>query len=188
MPPDVLAIADRLWNGEISTSTFHPVDHIGGLAEITDGVASSPPSPTSPPSPPTTGWSWSTRARASWPAPSTTTSAAWTAGPPQHRHLLPRPHRPRLRGAGLGRGGRGRRLGRPEVIAHHALPARFDRYIFTAGLQHRSSTAASSASPTSNWPTEYRYPDRTYHDTLDLSVGGARFALHHEGRDRRPHL
>ena len=38
MPSDVLAVADRLWNGELSTSTFHPVDHIGGFVEITDGV------------------------------------------------------------------------------------------------------------------------------------------------------
>ena len=42
MPSDVLAVADRLWNGELSTSTFHPVDHIGGFVEITDGVGFCP--------------------------------------------------------------------------------------------------------------------------------------------------
>jgi alkyl sulfatase BDS1-like metallo-beta-lactamase superfamily hydrolase len=29
------------------------------------------------------------------------------------------------------------------------------------------------------WPTEYRYPDRTYRDHLDLEVGGRRAELHH---------
>jgi alkyl sulfatase BDS1-like metallo-beta-lactamase superfamily hydrolase len=29
------------------------------------------------------------------------------------------------------------------------------------------------------WPTEYRYPDVTYRDALDLDVGRVRFALHH---------
>ena len=29
------------------------------------------------------------------------------------------------------------------------------------------------------WPTEYRYPDRTYRDRLDLEVGGTRAELHH---------
>ena len=42
MPSDVLAVADRLWKGEVSTSTFHPVDHIGGFVEITDGVGFCP--------------------------------------------------------------------------------------------------------------------------------------------------
>jgi alkyl sulfatase BDS1-like metallo-beta-lactamase superfamily hydrolase len=29
------------------------------------------------------------------------------------------------------------------------------------------------------WPTEYRYPDRTYRDHLELDVGGRRAELHH---------
>ena len=50
-----------------------------------------------------------------------------------------------------------------------------------------SSTAASSVSPTCNWPTEYRYPDRTYHDSLDISVGGVDFALRHEKGETDDH-
>ena len=42
MASDVLSVADRLWNGELSTSTFHPVDHVGGFVEITDGVGFCP--------------------------------------------------------------------------------------------------------------------------------------------------
>ena len=72
------------------------------------------------------------------------------------------------------------------MIAHHALPARFDRYIFTAGyntiINRRQFGFADL-----NWPTEYRYPDRTYHDRLDLSVGGLDFVLRHEKGETDDH-
>ena len=42
MPRDVLSVAERLWNGELSTSTFHPLGHMGGFVEITDGVGFCP--------------------------------------------------------------------------------------------------------------------------------------------------
>ncbi len=38
MSTDVLALADRLWNGQAHTSEFHPVGHLGGLAEICEDV------------------------------------------------------------------------------------------------------------------------------------------------------
>ena len=38
-----------------------------------------------------------------------------------------------------------------------------------------------------NWPTEYRYPDRTYHDALDVSVGGVDFSLRHEKGETDDH-
>ena len=66
----------------------------------------------------------------------------------------------------------------PVVVAHEALPARFDRYIMTAGyngiINRRQFNIESF-----EWPTEYRYPDRTYRDHLDLDVGGRRAELHH---------
>ncbi len=36
---DVLALADRLWRGEVTTTELHPVGPVDGLAEIGDGVA-----------------------------------------------------------------------------------------------------------------------------------------------------
>ena len=66
----------------------------------------------------------------------------------------------------------------PVVVAHEALPARFDRYIRTAGYNaviNRRQFAIDSL----EWPTEYRYPDRTYRDHLDLEVGGVTGRLHH---------
>jgi alkyl sulfatase BDS1-like metallo-beta-lactamase superfamily hydrolase len=74
----------------------------------------------------------------------------------------------------------------PEVIAHHALPARFDRYIFTAGYNTVINRRQFGFKDL-NWPTEYRYPDRTYHDSLDLSVGGVNFSLRHEKGETDDH-
>src|SRR5262245_59888054 len=39
MSDDVLEFADRLWRGEVGPSDYHPVSHLGGLAEICDVVA-----------------------------------------------------------------------------------------------------------------------------------------------------
>jgi alkyl sulfatase BDS1-like metallo-beta-lactamase superfamily hydrolase len=64
------------------------------------------------------------------------------------------------------------------VIAHEALPARFDRYILTAGYNEVINRRQFRV-PNLRWPTEYRYPDRTYRDTLTLDVGALTFHLHH---------
>jgi alkyl sulfatase BDS1-like metallo-beta-lactamase superfamily hydrolase len=74
----------------------------------------------------------------------------------------------------------------PQVIAHHALPARFDRYIFTAGYNTIINRRQFGFTDL-NWPTEYRYPDRTYHETLDVSVGSVGFALRHEKGETDDH-
>jgi alkyl sulfatase BDS1-like metallo-beta-lactamase superfamily hydrolase len=65
-----------------------------------------------------------------------------------------------------------------RVVAHEALPARFDRYKRTAGYNGTINARQFSA-PGLRWPTEYRYPDETYRDSLALEVGGERIELHH---------
>ena len=65
-----------------------------------------------------------------------------------------------------------------EVVAHEAVNARFDRYIRTAGYNatiNRRQFRMSSL----QWPVEYRRPDRTYRDRLDLRAGELTFELHH---------
>jgi len=66
----------------------------------------------------------------------------------------------------------------PVVVAHEALPARFDRYVLTAGYNAVINQRQFQV-PDLQWPTEYRYPDRTYRHELTLEVGGVRFELHH---------
>jgi glyoxylase-like metal-dependent hydrolase (beta-lactamase superfamily II) len=68
---------------------------------------------------------------------------------------------------------------RPHVVAHEALPHRFDRYVLTAGYNGIVNQRQFQA-PGLRWPTEYRYPDATYGDGGHvLDVGGERFELHH---------
>jgi alkyl sulfatase BDS1-like metallo-beta-lactamase superfamily hydrolase len=65
----------------------------------------------------------------------------------------------------------------PRVVAHEALPPRFERYKLTAG--YNSVINSRQFSQTIKWPTDYTYPDATYSKSMTLSVGGLRFELHH---------
>ena len=66
----------------------------------------------------------------------------------------------------------------PVVVAHEAMPARFDRYVLTAGYNGIINQRQFQA-PGLQWPTSYRYPDETYRDHHHLEIGGQRFELHH---------
>jgi alkyl sulfatase BDS1-like metallo-beta-lactamase superfamily hydrolase len=66
----------------------------------------------------------------------------------------------------------------PRVIAHEAVPARFDRYRATAGYNETINRRQFSM-PGFEWPRDFRYPDETYQRELMLNVGGERFELHH---------
>ncbi|TXS48174.1 alkyl sulfatase dimerization domain-containing protein [Streptomyces sp. t39] len=67
---------------------------------------------------------------------------------------------------------------RPEVVAHEAVAARFDRYRETAGYNTWINRRQFGV-PSLNWPTEYRYPDTTYRDRLTLRRGELTFELVH---------
>jgi alkyl sulfatase BDS1-like metallo-beta-lactamase superfamily hydrolase len=66
----------------------------------------------------------------------------------------------------------------PRVVAHEAITDRFARYVETAGY-NGIINQRQFRTPEPFWPTEYRSPDETYRDRLDLDVGGERFELHH---------
>ncbi len=65
-----------------------------------------------------------------------------------------------------------------EVVGHEAVDDRFDRYIKTAGYNGVINQRQFRAKGL-QWPLEYRRPDRTYRDTLDLDLGGERVELRH---------
>lgn len=65
-----------------------------------------------------------------------------------------------------------------EVIAHAAVNPRFDRYVMTAGYNGVINQRQFRV-PGLRWPTEYRRPDRTYAERLDVTVGEVSFELHH---------
>jgi len=186
MPTDVLAVADRLWNGELSTSTIHPVDHIGGFVEITDGVGFCPSFANVSSFATEDGLFLVDTGSAplahvvhddirTW-SPARLNTAVYSHGHIDHVFGVPVWEE---EAAAQG-------WAAPEVIAHHALPARFDRYIFTAGYNTIINRRQFGFTDL-NWPTEYRYPDRTYHDALELSVGGRAFLLRHEKGETDDH-
>lgn len=65
----------------------------------------------------------------------------------------------------------------PRVVAHENVAARFDRYKLTAG--YNSAINSRQFGVPVDWPTDYRYPDETYRERVELEVGGERFELHH---------
>ncbi len=66
----------------------------------------------------------------------------------------------------------------PRVVAHANVPARFDRYLLTNGLNAQIN-ARQFRTPHPTWPTAYRYPDRTFHEALTLTIGDERIELRH---------
>ncbi|HEY6474231.1 MAG TPA: MBL fold metallo-hydrolase, partial [Acidimicrobiales bacterium] len=186
MTSDVLSVAERLWNGELSTSTFHPVDHMGGFVEITDGVGFCPSFANVSSFKTDDGLVLVDTGSAplaqivhddirTWSADRLNT-AVYSHGHIDHVFGVP-VWEAEAEAQGWAA---------PLVIAHHALPARFDRYIFTAGYNTIINRRQFGFTDL-NWPTEYRYPDRTYVDTLDVSVGGVGFALRHEKGETDDH-
>jgi alkyl sulfatase BDS1-like metallo-beta-lactamase superfamily hydrolase len=179
--PDVFDLVDRLWRGEVEIGEFHPVSgtmKAGGLAEAADGVAFVP-SFANVSAFATgdglvlvdTGSSFLARTvheqlRGWSPAPLHT--AVYSHGHIDHVFGVPVfEEEARANGWPM-----------PRVLAHEALPARFDRYVLTAGYNSVINQRQFQA-PGLRWPTEYRYPDETYRDRHDVAVGGTTFELHH---------
>lgn len=73
---------------------------------------------------------------------------------------------------------RERGVAAPEVIAHEAVVARFDRYKETAGYNSWINRRQFGV-PSLTWPTRYRYPDTTYRERLTLRRGDLTFELFH---------
>ncbi len=186
MPDDILELADRLWRGEITSSEYHPVGHRGGLAEICDGVAFLPSFANVSAFATEdglvlvdTGSSFVAAAvhdeLRRWSGQRLNT-AVYSHGHIDHVGGMPRWQ---TEAADSG-------WPAPVVVAHEALPRRFDRYVLTAGYNEVINRRQFGVREF-RWPTDYRYPDRTYRDELRLEVGGAAFMLRHEKGETDDH-
>jgi alkyl sulfatase BDS1-like metallo-beta-lactamase superfamily hydrolase len=175
---NVLETADRLWRGELSIGEHHPITFMGDLAEVADGVAFVPSfanvsafSTDDGLLLVDTGSQFLARKvheqLREWRTDRLNT-AVYSHGHIDHVFGVPV-----FEEEASSKGWEA-----PRVIAHEALPKRFDRYVLTAGynevINQRQFQAAGL-----RWPTEYRYPDETYEDRHDVDVGGVRFELHH---------
>lgn len=179
---DIVEIADRLWRGEADITSHHPLGSAGGLTEVATGVAYV-----------------SSFARvsgfktadgivlidtgASFAAQRIHADIrAWAPAGEESRlntAIFSHGHVDHVFGVGIFEDeSRSNGWTSPRVVAHEAMPARFDRYIMTAGFNGIINQRQFSL-PSITWPTEYRYPDQTYRDSLELEVGGRRFELHH---------
>ena len=178
MTDDVLSLVDRLWSGEASVEDHHPFSASAPLTEVGDGVGFVP------------SFANVSAFRTGEGLVLVDTGSLFLARQvhadirrwspaPLHTAVYSHGHIDHVFGVQVfEEEAAANGWPSPVVIAHEALPARFDRYILTAGYNGIVNERQFQA-PGLRWPTEYRYPDETYvHDHV-LEVGGERFELHH---------
>lgn len=178
MSDDVVSLADRLWRGEVDIEDHHPFGHAGGLAEMADGVAFVPSFANVSAFATDDGLflvdtGSSFLAGAVHAELRTWNSQRLDTAVYSHGHIDHVFGVPVFEAESEANG-----WAPPRVIAHEALPHRFDRYIKTAGYNGVINQRQFQA-PNLRWPTEYRYPDETYADVHSVEVGGRSFELHH---------
>src|SRR3954467_14516963 len=175
---DVLDLAERLWNGEVTVETHHPVGGgAGGVVEVADGIAF------------WHGFSNSTIARTDAGLVMVDSGdpllgrllheqvRGWQPDVPVHSAVYSHGHIDHVFGVGhFDAESQERTWPRPVVHAQEALPARFDRYRLTAGYNGTVNRRQFGIDDL-QWPTDYRYPDHTYRGTTTLDVG-ERVELH----------
>jgi glyoxylase-like metal-dependent hydrolase (beta-lactamase superfamily II) len=67
--------------------------------------------------------------------------------------------------------------GRARVLAHEAVPRRFERYRLTRG--YNSCINARQFQVTGEFPAEFRLPDQCFAEGLTVEIGGERIEIHH---------
>lgn len=176
---DVLELADRLWRGELDIAEVHPVrPHAYALVEPAGGVGF-------------VGSFGNVSAFDTDEGLALVDTGAGFAAPTIHgeiRRWRPDP----VRTVVFSHGHVDHVLGievfdeeadanhwpRPTVVAHEAVPARFERYVLTAGYNGVVNQRQFQL-PAAWWPVRYRHPDETYRDVRVLTIGDERFELHH---------
>ncbi|MGW1894621.1 alkyl sulfatase dimerization domain-containing protein [Streptomyces sp. NPDC002004] len=176
---DYLGYADRVWRGEESLlKHFSGAFAADGLARVADGVAVFPGFANVAVFDTGDGlvlvdsgdWFTAERMRG---------AVREFSGAPVHAVVYTHGHVDHVFGVGpFDREADDAGRARPEVIAHEALPARFDRYVRTAGYNAWINRRQFGV-PALEWPTDYRYPDTTYRDRLTLRRGELTFELVH---------
>jgi len=186
MAEGVLELAERLWQGDTDTSRHHPVSHSGGMAEICDGVAFVPSFANVTAF--ATGDGLLLVDTGSAPlAPLVHEELRHWTDQRLHSAVYSHGHIDHVFGVPIWeREATEQRWPAPVVIAHEALPRRFDRYVLTAGYNQAVNRRQFGLKDL-RWPTEYRYPDKTYAEHLELTVGELSFELHHEKGETDDH-
>ena len=174
---DVLAVAERLWNAE-GPIDAHPMAPGGGIAEVADGVAFVPSFANVAAVTTDDGLVLVDVGSPFLSGQVHRTLRTWT-DLPLHTAVYSHGHIDHVFGVDRWEADAAERgAPAPVVVAHEAVAARFDRYLRTAGYNTVVNRRQFGLDDL-EWPTRYRYPDRTFTDRLDLDVGGVGFELHH---------
>ncbi|MCL4422026.1 MAG: MBL fold metallo-hydrolase [Actinobacteria bacterium] len=180
MASDVLELAERLWNGEVEIESVHPVSLpvTSRLAEPAHGVAFVPSFANV--SAVSTGDGLVLVDTGSAPLAASVKAEIRRWSPERlNTAIYSHGHIDHVFGVGpYEEEARSMNWPAPVVIAHRGVPERFDRYKLTAGYNSVINQRQFQL-PGFSWPTEYRYPDRTYDQHLALDVGGVEVELHH---------
>ena len=178
---DVLTFADKAWRGEIElTPDHHPVSpaNVGELAEVTDGAAFTP-SFANVTSIATGDGLVLVDTGSVFYAKSVHEQVRRWSAERLHTAVYSHGHIDHVFGVPVWEEeSDAKGWPRPTVVAHEAMPKRFDRYVMTAGY-NGVINARQFGLERMRWPTDYRYPDQTYRDRLNLRVGDTDFELHH---------
>ena len=176
---NAVELADRLWRGEVSTAQHHPVIVNGDLVEVTDGVAFLPSFANVTALASDDGLVMVDTGSALTAAHVHEQIRRWTSQP-LSTAVFSHGHIDHVFGVGLfEEEARTHDWPAPRVVAHEHVPARFDRYVLTAGYNqviNRRQFAVRDLV----WPTEYRYPDEVYRDERTLTIGSLALHLRHE--------
>jgi alkyl sulfatase BDS1-like metallo-beta-lactamase superfamily hydrolase len=174
----VMDVAERLWTGELSPAERHPWMALQELEELDNGIAFVSSFANVTAFETTAGLVLVDTGSTAFARQVHEAIRHWSASP-LHTAVYSHGHIDHVFGVPLFEAeARRRDWLAPRVVAHEAVPARFDRYKLTAGY-NRIINARQFRVPDLVWPTDYRYPDVTYRQSLGLEVGGVRFELHH---------
>jgi len=176
---ELLDLADRLWRGETSTASHHPVVFSGELCEIADGVAFVPTFANSAVFSTDDGLFMVDTASQFTAAKLHAEIRRWTSQR-LNTAVFSHGHIDHVFGVGVFDDEAAEHgWVPPHVVAHEHLARRFDRYQLTAGynqIVNRRQFGLDNLM----WPTDYRYPDETYVNVYHLDVGGLEVDLRHE--------
>ena len=174
----ILDIAERLWTGDMSVKDHHPFSVGGEIAEVAPGTAFVPSFANVAALDTDEGLVMVDTGSVFLAQTVHDSIRTWNAKP-LHTAVFTHGHVDHVFGVPIyEEEARTNGWRPPTVIAHEDLPKRFDRYILTAG-HNGAVNARQFQAPNLRWPTDYRYPDTTYSDRLDVAIGGETFELFH---------
>jgi len=174
----VLKLADQLWTGAIRIEDSHPFSLLGDAEEVADGVVFVPSFANVAGFSTAEGLVLVDTGSAPLAAHVHNTLRRWNSTP-LHTAVFSHGHIDHVFGvAPFEEEAREHGWAAPRVLAHEAMPARFDRYKLTAGYNEVVNQRQFSM-PELRWPRGYRYPDETYARELSISVGGLDLQLQH---------